>query len=42
MYSRGKANIEASDKQKGENKYINCTRRIFYGILEVKIGNQSL
>ena len=40
MYSRGKANVEAGDKQKGENEHRNCTRRIIYGILEVGVGSQ--
>ena len=39
MYSRGKANVEAGDKQKGENERRNCTRRIIYGILEVGVGS---
>ena len=37
MYSRGKAKIEESN-----NGHRNYTGRIFYGILEVGFGSQSL
>ena len=39
MYSRGKANVVASDKQKGENEHRDCTRGINHRILEVGIGS---